>query len=131
DFGLVKRLDATTGLTKTGYFVGTLDYAAPEQFLGTELDPRADQYSLGCVLFECLTRTVPFPRENDAAKMYAHLADPPPRVRAARQELPEDLDDVFAKVLAKSKDDRYESCSEFIAAAAATFDMELEAPGPI
>ena len=55
DFGLVKRLESNTKLTRTGHLVGTLDYTAPEVFRNEELDARADVYSLGCVLFECLT----------------------------------------------------------------------------
>ncbi len=84
DFGLTKRSASRSGVTGTGVFVGTLEYAAPEQFEGTALGPPTDVYSLGCVLFECLVGEPPFRREQDAAVMYAHLHDPPPeRIRAA------------------------------------------------
>src|SRR6059058_5900845 len=69
DFGLTKRTSSESGITGTGQFVGTLDYAAPEQFEGTPLDARADVYSLGCVTFECLTGQAPFTRDGDAALM--------------------------------------------------------------
>ncbi len=82
DFGLTKRSASDSGITGTGQFVGTLDYAAPEQFKGGTPDARTDVYSLGCVLFECLTGQPPFTSENDAGLMYAHLQEPPPSVTA-------------------------------------------------
>jgi serine/threonine protein kinase len=87
DFGLIRRTEVTGGITKTGQFMGTLDYASPEQFEGKPLGPPTDVYSLGCVLFECLVGEPPFRREQDAAVMYAHLHDPPPSARARRPEL--------------------------------------------
>jgi serine/threonine protein kinase len=92
DFGLTKRSASRSGLTGTGVFVGTLEYAAPEQFEGTALDPRTDVYSLGCVLFACLVGEPPFRREQDAAVMYAHLHDPPPSATARRSEPPRGVD---------------------------------------
>jgi serine/threonine protein kinase len=80
DFGLTKRVLSDSGITGTGVFVGTLDYAAPEQFEGKTLDGRTDVYSLGCVLYECLTGELPYPRDQDAALMYAHLLSAPPSV---------------------------------------------------
>jgi serine/threonine-protein kinase len=106
DFGLTKRTTSDSGITDTGQFVGTLDYAAPEQFEGRPLDPRTDEYSLGCVLFECLTGTVPYVRATDAAVMYAHLMAPVPSVRDVRQDLPPDLGSVVAKAMAKGPQDR-------------------------
>src|SRR4029453_4881818 len=67
DFGLTKRSASNSDLTGTGVFVGTLEYAAPEQFEGSTLGPPTDVYSLGCVLFECLTGEPPFRRQQDAA----------------------------------------------------------------
>ncbi len=81
DFGLTKRSASDSGITGTGQFVGTLDYAAPEQFRGGTPDARTDVYSLGCVLFECLTGQPPFTSENDAGLMYAHLQEPRRRSR--------------------------------------------------
>ena len=68
DFGLSKQLrSGTTALTKTGMFVGTVDYVAPEQLRGDPVDARADIYSLGCVLYEALTGDIPFPRDSEPA----------------------------------------------------------------
>jgi YVTN family beta-propeller protein len=107
DFGLTKRMTSDSGLTGTGQFVGTLDYAAPEQFEGKQLDGRADVYSLACVLYESLTGEIPFRRDNQAALVYAHLMADPPKVTAAKPELPEAIDAVVAKGMAKKPEDRY------------------------
>src|SRR5205823_2002074 len=88
-------------------FVGTLDYAAPEQFEGKALDARTDVYSLGCVTFECLTGHVPFKREGDAALMYAHLMAPRPKPSVLRPQLPLGVDEVLEQAMAKRPEDRY------------------------
>jgi YVTN family beta-propeller protein len=119
DFGLTKRVLSDSGITGTGVFVGTLDYAAPEQFEGKPLDGRTDVYSLGCVLYECLTGELPYPRDQDAALMYAHLLSAPPKVTDKRPDLPQGIDGVIAKALAKSPGDRYGSAGELVAAARA------------
>jgi serine/threonine-protein kinase len=116
DFGLTKRSDSRSGLTGTGVFAGTLDYAAPEQFEGTALGPQTDVYSLGCVLFECLTGLPPFPRQQEAAVMYAHLHDPPPSATAQRPELPQALDRVIEKAMAKRLANRYPTAGALAAA---------------
>jgi streptogramin lyase/tRNA A-37 threonylcarbamoyl transferase component Bud32 len=135
DFGLTKRATSESGITATGQFVGTLDYAAPEQFEGKALDSRADVYSLGCVLYECLTGEVPHPRDNQAALVYAHLHAPPPKLTAKRPDLPPAIDDVLAKALAKAPDDRYDSAGELAEAAAEALGVETVAPttptGPV
>jgi serine/threonine-protein kinase len=118
DFGIVKH-PASTGLTKTGFFLGTVDYAAPEQIEGRPVDPRTDVYALGCVLYACLAGYPPFERETEVAVMHAHLTEPPPLVTKARPDLPAPLDGVIGRALAKSRDDRYGSCGELIAAARA------------
>ena len=112
DFGLTKRALSESGLTKTGQFMGTIDYAAPEVFEGKDLDPRTDEYSLGCVFFECLTGRPPFRREQEAAVMYAHLNEPPPKPSDVRSELSPGLDDVVVRALAKDPDQRFGSCGE-------------------
>src|SRR5436309_4316106 len=112
DFGLTKRATSDSGVTRTGQFVGTLDYAAPEQFTGERLTPATDVYSLGCVLYECLTGEPPFPRDREAAVLHAHLNEPPPRPTATRPELPEAVDAVVARALAKKSADRFESAGE-------------------
>jgi serine/threonine-protein kinase len=114
DFGLAKGREADKSLTRTGYFVGTVDYAAPEQIQGSSaLDARTDVYGLGCVAYECLSGARPYQRESELQLMYAHLQDPPPRITDVREDVPPALDLVLAKALAKSKDDRFASCGEF------------------
>jgi hypothetical protein len=119
DFGITKRGMTRTGLTSTGRFLGTVDYVAPEQIRGLFAQGTADQYSLGCVLYECLTGSVPFEKDLDAAVIWAHVEEPPARPTLLRPELPLGLDDVFARVLAKQPADRYGDCREFMAAARA------------
>jgi streptogramin lyase/predicted Ser/Thr protein kinase len=117
DFGLTKRTSSDSGITGTGQFVGTLEYAAPEQFEGKTLDARTDVYSLGCLLFECLTGQPPFQRETDAALIYAHLREPPPSATSAQPELPAAIDSVIARAMAKAPSDRNESAGALAASA--------------
>ena len=86
---------------------------------GGPIDGRADVYSLGCVLFECLAGARPFDRESELSVVFAHLNEPPPRLTELRSDLPDAFDAVFATALAKSPDDRYSTCGELVAAARA------------
>jgi predicted Ser/Thr protein kinase len=115
DFGLAKRT-AVPGATQTGSFLGTVDYCSPEQIEGRPLDRRSDVYSLGCVLFHCLTGRPPYERESEFAVLQAHLSDPPPSLAALRPELPEALDKVIATATAKSPENRYETAGALAAA---------------
>ena len=117
DFGITKHAMSRSGLTSTGQFLGTIDYVAPEQIRGTSVTGRADQYSLGCVLYECLTGRVPFEKDLDAAIIWAHVEETPTMPTLLRPELPPEVDEVFARVLAKRPDERYQSCREFVEAA--------------
>ena len=87
DFGLTKHA-SQDALTKTGLFVGSVDYAAPEQIRGEPMDARTDVYSLGCVLYQTLTKRLPYDKDADVAKMYAHISAPPPVVTEARPDAP-------------------------------------------
>ena len=116
DFGLARHLSSASSLTGDRGFVGTIDYVPPEQIAGGSIDRRADVYSLGCVVYECLTGERPFERESELSLVYAHLNEPPPRVTDMRPELPETLDGVVATALAKEPDDRFASCGELVAA---------------
>lgn len=100
DFGIAKAASGAA-LTKTGSFVGTVDYCSPEQIEGRPLSAAADEYALACLAFECLTGRTPFARDSEAAMMHAHLVDPPPSARALRPELRAGLDAVLARGLAK------------------------------
>jgi serine/threonine protein kinase len=115
DFGLSKAWQGSTRLTGSGLFLGTLDYAAPEQIEGRPVDGRTDLYSLGCAAFELLAGEPPFRRDQPMAVMYAHVTAPPPALTQRRADLPPAVDQVFARVLAKSPADRYGSCGELAA----------------
>ena len=125
DFGLTKRSASDSAVTGTGQFVGTLDYAAPEQFKGETADVRTDVYSLGCVLFECLTGRPPFRSENEAGLMYAHLQEPPPPVTAERPDLPHEIDRVVGRAMSKSPEDRPRSAGELAEGAARALGAAL------
>jgi serine/threonine-protein kinase len=115
DFGVVKEL-SSSGRTRTGGFVGTIDYCSPEQIEGRDVDQRADVYALACVFYECIVGTSPFRRSSDVATLNAHLHAPPPRFSKAAPDLPPALEPVLAKALAKSPLDRYATCGELVTA---------------
>jgi serine/threonine-protein kinase len=127
DFGLARHVSSVSSLTGDRGFVGTIDYVPPEQIAGGEIDGRADVYSLGCVLFECLSGSRPYERDSELSVVFAHLNEPPPRLSDFRPELPHVFDDVFAAALAKSPDERYASCGELVAAARAALRGETPA----
>src|SRR3954447_8728615 len=129
DFGLTKHLASASGLTNTGQWVGTADYVAPEQIQGETIDARTDVYALGCVLYELLTGAVPFPRDSQVAKIYAHLSEPPPHVDSAALGLPGQLDDVVRRAMAKQPADRFPSAGDLVRAVAAAIEQRPnEAP---
>ena len=113
DFGLTQSV-SSQGQAPDESLLGTLDYIAPEQIRGSDVDSRADVYSLGCLLFECLTGEVPFGRRSEVATLYAHLEDEPPRPSERRPELPVDLDDVLGRAMAKDPDERQPSCTALV-----------------
>ncbi|MEA2441111.1 MAG: hypothetical protein QOH76_2535 [Thermoleophilaceae bacterium] len=119
DFGLTKHVSAQSGITHTGQWVGTLDYVAPEQISGGPLDARVDVYSLGCVLYEALTGQVPYPKDSDVAKMYAHLNELPVRVSQLVPAVGTAFDGAIERALAKLPDDRYPSTGDLGRAALA------------
>jgi serine/threonine protein kinase len=106
DFGLARHVASVSSLTGDRGFVGTIDYVPPEQIEGGSIDARADVYSLGCVLFECLAGVRPFERDSELSVVFAHLNEPPPALTDARPELPAAFDVVFATALAKEPDAR-------------------------
>jgi hypothetical protein len=116
DFGLTKRLGSSGDLTRPGAWVGTPDYVAPEQIHGRDVDGRADVYSLGCVLYEMLTGHVAYRKDSDVAKLWAHVADPPPLPRSDAPDLVAAFDDVVVRATAKDPEDRYGSAGAFAAA---------------
>ncbi|MGH2594836.1 MAG: protein kinase domain-containing protein, partial [Actinomycetota bacterium] len=133
DFGLAKRPGSVSGLSNTGHFLGSVEYAAPEQLEGTTVDARSDVYSLGCVAYECLTGAVPYRRDSEAAVMFAQLRDPPPKVTVRRPELPVALDAVIGSALAKRPADRFPTAGALVGslgAAARGEPVEISVPRP-
>src|SRR6266851_575157 len=115
DFGIARGEGAAAGemtVTRTGVFVGTLDYMAPEQMTGERGDARSDIYSFGCMLFQMLAGRVPFPREQDVARMHAHLNEPFPTLLEIRTDIPPAMDAVVQRACAKNPDDRYASAAD-------------------
>jgi DNA-binding NarL/FixJ family response regulator len=111
DFGITRRA-GDEHLTRTGVALGSVDYIAPEQAHGADVDARADIYSLGCILFQMLTGSVVFDRENDLEKLWAHVHDPPRRLAALNPNLPPGLQDVLDRALAKDPRDRQQSATQ-------------------
>ena len=112
DFGIARTIDDNSGLTDTNMTVGTVDYSAPEQLMGEDLDGRADQYSLAATAYHLLTGTPPFRDSNAAVVIGRHLNTEPPALADTRPELAP-LDHVLAAALAKDPDDRFATCSDF------------------
>jgi hypothetical protein len=113
DFGITRELVRTAGLTQTGVFMGSVDYAAPEQAGGEAAGPAADQYALACVAYECLTGRPPCRRDHDMATLWAHVNDPPARPSSIVPELGPEVDEPFLRALAKAPEDRWASCTAF------------------
>jgi len=124
DFGLTKHATSRSGITGTGQFVGTVDYMAPEQIEGKQVDGRVDVYALGCIAYECLTGRVPFTRDTDAAVIWAHLKEDPPKVSSVAGNVPPEVDEVIGKAMAKSVDDRYDSCMKLLVALREAMDLD-------
>ncbi|HEX5762145.1 MAG TPA: serine/threonine-protein kinase [Solirubrobacterales bacterium] len=124
DFGVARNVATQSGLTQTGRFVGTLDYVAPEQVSGGQVDARADVYALGCLLFKLLTGEVPFARDTEAARLYAHLNDPPPAPSLLAPQVSMALDDVVVRAMSKEPGDRYPSAGDLGRAAQAALSGE-------
>jgi len=116
DFGLTQS--ASDHGPTDGQGMGSVDYVAPEQIRGDESDGRADQYGLGCLLFECLTGSVPYRHSSEVAVIFAHLEEPAPAASERRARLPVDLDPVLNRAMAKDPDERFASCGALVAAAA-------------
>ncbi len=119
DFGISRMLDEDSQITQTGEIVGTIAYCSPEQLSRRLVTGACDQYSLACVAYECLIGEVPFPREGQLAIMTAHVTAAPPRVTAARPDLPPAMDAVLARAMAKDPATRFASCTAFVDALAA------------
>ena len=121
DFGLSKRSSSSaSALSAPGEVLGTVAYIAPEQIEHGDAGPSADIYSLGCLLYQCLTGAPPFERDSDLAVLWAHMQETPPPITTAAPELPVGLDAVFARALAKDPPERYPTCRDLVQAALAS-----------
>ena len=96
DFGLTKGAVSSASVTGAGVFVGTLDYCAPEQIRGQQVDARTDEYALACAVFTLMSGMPPFHRDDVTAVLYAQLSDPPPPLTSRRPDLPPAVDEVPA-----------------------------------
>ena len=130
DFGLGKHATKdSVALTTPGSFVGTILYTAPEQVLGKELDARADVYSLGCLVYECLAGRPPYSSPTDAGIMQAHIQADPPRLSETQPDLPVELDEVIVRALSKEPGERYTSCGELMEAAWTALGGQAQSDG--
>ena len=114
DFGIAKILvqSGSTQLTGAGVGIGTPDYMAPEQWTGTA-DARTDIYSLGVVFYQMVTGRLPFSADTPAAVLIKHLRDPLPRPRTFVHDLPDVVEQVLFKALAKEPENRFQTMKEF------------------
>jgi eukaryotic-like serine/threonine-protein kinase len=115
DFGLAKLLETVEGLTLTGSGVGigTPEYMAPEQGMGEKIDARVDVYALGVVMFELIAGRRPYVADTPMAVVLKHISDPLPAPRDFAPELPESVEYILYKALAKHPDDRYQTMEAF------------------
>ncbi|MFE3541528.1 protein kinase [Nocardia sp. NPDC059177] len=113
DFGIARVTTATTQLTATGTFTATIAYASPEQLSGEVVDHRSDQYSLACTLFAMYAGHPPYASTNPGQAVMGHLSQPVPRLTTTRPDLPPALDSVIARAMAKRRDERFTSATEF------------------
>lgn len=130
DFGIARLTTASTALTGTNVFIGTLRYSAPETIDGHAPVPASDQYSLACTAYQLLTGTPPFAEPIASALMLAHIGKPPPPLSAHRPELAA-LDPVFARALAKAPDARFPDCASFAGALRHALDHAGQTTLPI
>jgi serine/threonine protein kinase len=114
DFGLTKRASSATGVTTAGHFLGTLDYVAPEQIRGEDVDGRADVYALACVAYALLAGHPPFDYDDDSAQLWAHMTEEPPLLCAERPEVPTAIGLAIQAGMAKDREERPASCGALV-----------------
>src|SRR5262249_18753394 len=131
DFGIAKLMQGDPGLTAIGTFVGTPDYASPEQVLALPLDGRSDLYAFGVVLYELLTGRVPYRGETPMGVALQHVQGPVPAPWTINPELPLPIADVLVKSLSRERDDRYSSGPEMAAALAAAIHEAEGGAAPV
>jgi serine/threonine protein kinase len=115
DFGLTKRTTSATGVTTAGHFLGTLDYVAPEQIRGEDVDGRVDVYALACLAYTLLTGHPPFEHDDDSAQLWAHVAEEPPRLSREQPDVPASVELAIVAGMAKHREDRPPTCGALVA----------------
>ncbi|MFC1628865.1 protein kinase [Gemmatimonadota bacterium] len=113
DFGLA-QLAGKSQLTRTGTTMGTLSYSSPEQISGRTVDRRSEVFSLGVVFYELLTGQLPFAATNEAEILFAIINNEPPKLSKLRDDVPELVEAVIARMLEKDPDLRYQNCGDVI-----------------
>ena len=135
DFGIAKLTHASVKLTNSG-IIGTPTHMSPEQAMGEEVDGRSDIYSLGVILFEMLSGKTPYEATTPLGMAFKHASDPVPHILKINPNLPEGIEMVIEKVMAKNRDERYKSGTEFANAFITTMpgvlpaDANLVTPPP-
>src|SRR6185503_344057 len=135
DFGIAKLARASVKLTSSG-IIGTPTHMSPEQAMGEEVDGRSDIYSLGVMLFEMLSGKTPYEATTPLGMAFKHAADPIPHILKINPNLPKGIETVIEKVMAKNRDERYDSGTEFANAFITTMpgvlppDANLVTPPP-
>src|SRR5215216_1873366 len=131
DFGIAKLSQAQAGNVTGSAIIGTPAYMAPEQAQGIDVDGRADIYALGIILFEMLTGKQPYEADTPMAVAIKHITDPVPHIRQTNPKLPEGMETIIQKAMAKNKNDRYSSAVELTDAlreVARNITTKLQAP---
>ncbi|MBR6459939.1 MAG: Stk1 family PASTA domain-containing Ser/Thr kinase [Actinomycetaceae bacterium] len=114
DFGIARAIaDSAATMTQTNSVVGTAQYLSPEQARGEVVDARSDLYSTGCLLYELLTGKPPFTGDSAVAVAYQHVSETPVPTSSIAPDIPDALDRVVMKSLAKRREDRYQNASDF------------------
>ena len=116
DFGIAKLLEGTSNFTRTDAVMGTPAYISPEQAQGQTVDQRSDIYSLGIILYEMVTGRVPFMADTPLAVIFKHVSDPLPLPSTIKSDIPDGIEQVILKALAKQPEDRFTTAAEFLAA---------------
>jgi serine/threonine protein kinase len=117
DFGLARSASDVTQTTRTGQIIGTISYLAPERFLSKPADVRSDLYSVGIVMYEIFTGTLPFRNDRDdiVATMYSHVHDFPTPPREINRNIPEPLENVIMRGIDREPGKRYQNARDFLA----------------